>query len=73
MAKTALVTGATGFLGRQVLISFKSAGFQVVGTGYTRANPPIILKTNLLDSAEILSVLEEVKWALPLPCLEVEC
>ncbi|CAD6584071.1 MAG: hypothetical protein ASARMPRED_001588 [Alectoria sarmentosa] len=68
MAKTALVTGATGFLGRQVLISFKSAGFQVVGTGYTRANPPIILKTNLLDSAEISSVLEEVKPDVVVHC-----
>lgn len=61
MAKTALVTGATGFLGRQVSQNFKSAGFQVVGTGFRRANPPVILKINLLNSAEISSALEEVK------------
>lgn len=61
MVKTALVTGATGFLGRQVSQAFKSAGFQVVGTGFTRANPPITLKINLCNPAEILSALQEVK------------
>lgn len=61
MAKTALVTGATGFLGRQVSQTFKSAGFRVVGTGFTRAKPPVILKISLLDSAKISSALEEVK------------
>ena len=61
MVRTALVTGATGFLGRQVSQAFKSAGFQVVGTGFTRANPPATLKINLCNPAAILSALQEVK------------
>lgn len=61
MVKTALVTGATGFLGRQVSQAFKSAGFQVVDTGFTRANPPATLKLDLSNPAEISSALENVK------------
>lgn len=60
MVKTALVTGATGFLGRQLSQAFVSAGFQVVGAGFTRANPPM-LKINFSNSAEISSALQEVK------------
>ncbi len=61
MTRTALITGASGFLGRQVLQAFKSAGWKTIGTGFTRANPPAILKVNLTDPAEVSSVLEEVK------------
>lgn len=61
MAKTALVTGATGFLGRQVSQAFKLAGFQVVGIGFTRANPPATLKIDLSDPVGISSALQEVK------------
>lgn len=61
MVKTALVTGATGFLGRQVSQAFQSAGFQVVGTGFTRASPPVILRLDLSNPAEILSALQDVK------------
>ena len=61
MTRTVLVTGATGFLGRQVLQAFKSAGWNTVGTGFTRASPPLILKVNLSDPAELSAALQEVK------------
>lgn len=61
MARTALITGATGFLGRQVLQAFRSAGWNAVGTGFARANPPTILKVDLSDQAELSAVLQEVK------------
>lgn len=61
MVKTALVTGATGFLGRQVSQAFRLAGFQVIGTGFTRANPPSTLKIDLSNPAEISSTLQEIK------------
>lgn len=61
MTRTALVTGSTGLLGRQVVHAFKSAGWNAVGTGLTRANPPAILKVNLTDPVELSTVLQEVK------------
>ena len=61
MVKIALVTGATGFLGRQVSQAFKFAGYQVVGTGFTRANPPATLRIDLSNPAEVLSALQRVK------------
>ena len=61
MAKTALITGATGLLGRQILKAFRRAGWDVVGTGFTRAQPPSILKVNLESEEEIATILDEVK------------
>jgi NAD(P)-dependent dehydrogenase (short-subunit alcohol dehydrogenase family) len=61
MAKTALITGATGLLGREVVKAFQRQGWDVVGTGYTRAKPPAILKLDLGSEAEVAKVLEEVK------------
>lgn len=61
MARKTLVTGATGLLGRQVLKAFQEAGWDVVGTGFSRAKPPSILKLNLSDQAAISSALDEVK------------
>ena len=61
MAKTALITGASGFLGRQVVAAFQSAGWNAIGTGFTRAGPPAILKVDLTNEAEVSKVLEEVK------------
>ena len=57
----ALVTGATGFLGRQVVKTFERKGWKVTGTGYTRASPPSILKLDLNSTSEIERVLEDVK------------
>lgn len=61
MTRTALITGGSGFLGRQVLQAFQSAGWQAVGTGLTRASPPTILQVDLTDEASVQSVLQSVK------------
>ncbi|KAI9846345.1 MAG: hypothetical protein M1837_004198 [Sclerophora amabilis] len=60
MARTALVTGATGLLGRQIVQAFRSAGWDVSGTGFTRASPPSTLKLDLNSRDEIHQVLNEV-------------
>jgi len=59
--KTVLVTGATGFLGRQVVIAFQRANWHTVGTGLSRANPPSILKLDLCDAAAVEATLDQVK------------
>ena len=64
MAKTALITGATGLLGRQVVKAFQREGWTVTGIGLTRANPPSILKLDVSSEAEIAKVLEDVKYAI---------
>lgn len=64
MAKTALITGATGLLGRQVVKAFEHADWNVVGTGFTRASPPSILKVDLGNDAEVVKALDDVKYAL---------
>jgi S-adenosylmethionine synthetase len=61
MAKTVLVTGATGLLGRQVVKAFQRRGWSVVGAGFTRANPPSTVKLDLSSSSEVTQVLNEVK------------
>ena len=61
MTRIAVVTGATGFLGRQVSQAFRSAGWNTVGTGYSRAAPPSILKLDLSDGTAVASLLDEVK------------
>ena len=59
--RTALVTGATGLLGRQVVKAFQRANWNVVGTGFSRAKPPDILKVNLDSEDEVGKLLDEVK------------
>lgn len=61
MAPTALVTGASGLLGRQVVKAFQHADWTVVGTGLTRANPPSILKVDLCDEKAVEKTLDDVK------------
>ena len=61
MSKRAIVTGASGFLGRQVLQIFKESGWNVVGTGYTRPSPPSIVRVDLSDSKAVTSLLDEFK------------
>jgi S-adenosylmethionine synthetase len=60
MARTALVTGASGLLGRQVMNAFQLAGWKVKGTGFTRAKPSTILKVDL-TSDEVAKILNDVK------------
>lgn len=48
-------------LGRAVVKAFRSAGWDVTGTGFSRASPPETLKLNVLDEAEVAKVLDEVR------------
>lgn len=61
MSQRALVTGATGLLGREVVKAFESAGWDAVGAGFTRASPPKIIKLDIQDEREIQEVLDHVK------------
>ena len=61
MPKTALVTGATGLLGRSVLQAFQRADWQVFGTGLTRADQSLIRRVDLFDQAAVEAALDEVK------------
>jgi len=56
-----LVTGATGQLGRQVVQAFQTEGWEVVGTGLSRAKPPAIRKVNLQNQDDVVAMLDEVK------------
>ncbi|KAK3328421.1 hypothetical protein B0T19DRAFT_442322 [Cercophora scortea] len=57
--KTVIVTGATGFLGRQVVKEFNRRGWNVKGTGFTRADGVSILKVDLANASEVEKVLDE--------------
>ncbi|KAK4189647.1 hypothetical protein QBC35DRAFT_513905 [Podospora australis] len=66
--KTALVTGATGLLGRQVLREFGEKKWTVKGTGYSRADGTSILKVDLKSADEVKKVLDEVKPQVVVHC-----
>ncbi len=59
--KSALITGATGLLGRQILRAFERSNFRAKGTGLSRADGRAILKLDLGNDAEIQRVLDDVK------------
>ncbi|KAI1771927.1 NAD(P)-binding protein [Hypoxylon cercidicola] len=59
--KTALVTGATGLLGRQVVRAFERGNWNVKGTGYSRADGVSILKVDLVNAEQVASTLDNVK------------
>lgn len=56
----ALITGATGLLGRAVLSAFESAGYETTGTGFSRASANI-LKLDIRDAQAVNKVFDEVK------------
>ncbi|EGS21020.1 dtdp-4-dehydrorhamnose reductase-like protein [Thermochaetoides thermophila DSM 1495] len=58
--KTALITGATGLLGRQVVKTFAGRGWSVKGTGFSRADGKEILKVDLADPEHVENTLDEV-------------
>ena len=62
MPRKALVTGASGLLGRQVYQAFDDAGWDVVGTGFSRAKPPSIRKLDLGDATAALALLDEERY-----------
>lgn len=66
-SKTALVTGATGFLGRQVVKAFAFHDWTVKGTGFSRADGVNVLKVDLANAAEVEKVLDEQKCIPTLP------
>lgn len=73
--KTALVTGATGLLGRQVVKAFQGLSvptelsskaaqewtWEVKGTGFSRADGTNVLKVDLEKVEEVERVLSEVR------------
>lgn len=61
MSQCALVTGATGLLGRQVVRAFDLAGWNAVGTGFSRASPPKIQKVDIQNEGEMTALLDQVK------------
>ncbi|KAF3933070.1 hypothetical protein ABW20_dc0108376 [Dactylellina cionopaga] len=68
MAKKVIVTGATGLLGRQVVRAFDEAGWEVIGTGFSRAKPPQILKLNLANKDEVGSLLDSERPSVVVHC-----
>lgn len=59
--RTVVVTGATGLLGRQVTRAFRRKGWNVKGTGYSRADGVDVLKVDLGNSSEIAKLLDGTK------------
>ncbi|EDN02533.1 conserved hypothetical protein [Histoplasma mississippiense (nom. inval.)] len=75
MPRTALITGATGLLGRQVLNAFErdSTNWNVVGQGFSRAGTRTdmdseIVKADLLDEGEIVALLDRTKPNVVVHC-----
>ncbi|KAI4663982.1 uncharacterized protein J4E79_003482 [Alternaria viburni] len=68
MAQTALITGASGLLGRQVQREFLLDGWKSVGTGLHRITAPDVVKLDILDQDEISRVLDEVKPTVVVHC-----
>ncbi|KAI0472087.1 NAD(P)-binding protein [Xylariaceae sp. FL0804] len=66
--RTALVTGATGLLGRQVSRAFERGKWTVKGTGYSRADGTSILKVDLQSASAIEAVLDQVKPHVVIHC-----
>ncbi|XP_073507325.1 methionine adenosyltransferase 2 subunit beta isoform X2 [Phyllobates terribilis] len=59
-SKKALVTGASGLLGRSVYREFKAANWHIVGCSYTRVRPKHET-LNLLDDSAVKDLVEDFK------------
>ncbi|KAI1391425.1 NAD(P)-binding protein [Hypoxylon trugodes] len=68
MSKTALVTGATGLLGRQVVRAFERNKWNVKGTGYSRADGISVLKVDLVKAEDVTAALDNVKPQVVVHC-----
>lgn len=62
--RTALITGATGLLGRQVLKAFARRDWSAKGTGFSRADGATILKVDLASPEEVKKALEHSKYSI---------
>lgn len=60
--RTALITGATGLLGRQVLKAFERRDWTAKGTGLSRADGATILKVDLASTEEVEKALDHSKY-----------
>jgi nucleoside-diphosphate-sugar epimerase len=58
---SALITGASGFLGRQVLKTFSGSGWEATGTGFSRATGPI-RKVDIQDADAVNQLFDQVKY-----------
>ncbi|MCJ1438086.1 hypothetical protein MMC27_007473 [Xylographa pallens] len=61
MTRKSLVTGATGLLGRPVVLEFERAGWEVVETGFTRSTSTI-RRLDIVDSSAVAALLDEEKY-----------
>ncbi|CAN9277569.1 unnamed protein product [Alternaria alternata] len=68
MVQTALITGASGLLGRQVQREFFLDGWKSIGTGLSRITSPDVVKLDILNQDEILRVLDEVSPQVVVHC-----
>jgi S-adenosylmethionine synthetase len=57
-----LIVVASGLLGRDVIKAFQRKQWKTVGTALTRANPPDLVKLDLLDKDNLISVLDGTKY-----------
>jgi len=62
--KTALVTGGSGLLGREIISAFERKGWKVVGTAHSRPDPPRLVKMDLGDPEGVARILDQVKPAV---------
>lgn len=58
---TVIITGATGQLGRQCMKAFKEAGWNTIGTGFSRASGDI-RKLDLGDEEAVKKLIKETKY-----------
>lgn len=63
--KVALITGATGLLGRQVVKGFERENWTIKGTGHSRADGSAILKVDLAKRNDVEAALDRIKLATP--------
>ncbi|KAM3563224.1 hypothetical protein MY1884_001374 [Beauveria asiatica] len=71
--QTVVITGATGLLGRQVSRVFRRKGWNVKGTGFSRADGVDVLKVDLGNPSEMEKLLEETKIEQSSPEVIVHC
>jgi len=63
----ALVTGASGLLGRAVCLELRAGGYEVVGTAFSRVGEGLI-RVNMLEPAEIAACVARVRPGCVIHC-----